>query len=81
MFENRFNKIRRELKSKLFDAILITDLDSIWYLTGIRIKPYERVFALYIETKNKQNTKLFLNKLFNAGETNLNKIIFTDNSN
>lgn len=79
LFENRFNKIRKEMKNKSIDALLITDPDSIWYLTGIRIEPYERLFALYLESKNEQNTKLFLNKLFNVGETNLNKIIFTDN--
>ena len=42
--------------------MIVCDPDSIWYLTGVDVAPYERLFALLLQ-KDKEPV-LFVNKLF-----------------
>lgn len=44
----------------------MSDPDSIWYLTGYDVFPFERLYAFYLR-KDGQH-KLFLNKLFPVPE-------------
>lgn len=76
LFEERIKKVRTEMEKKKFSGLLISDPQSIWYLTGIWNNPYERLYALYLEKDG--NIKLFVNRLFNVPENDLENIWYSD---
>lgn len=66
MNENRILQVLNYLQEKNITQAIVTDPVSIYYLTGIKISPAERFFALYLNT-NGQN-KIILNRLFQVPE-------------
>ncbi|SDW56674.1 Xaa-Pro dipeptidase [Lachnospiraceae bacterium KHCPX20] len=58
----RLQRVMNELEKHGLKQMIICDPDSIWYLTGIDVAPYERLFALLLQ-KDKQPV-LFVNQLF-----------------
>lgn len=54
----------------------MSDPDSIWYLTGYDVFPFERLYAFYLR-KDGQH-KLFLNKLFPVPEAPYEQVWFSD---
>ena len=58
------------------EQMLVSDPDSIWYLTGYDVFPFERLYAFYLR-KDGQH-KLFLNKLFPVPEAPYEQVWFSD---
>lgn len=46
--QSRYSKLQQSLASQGLDAALITSTDSIFYLTGFRYVPFERVFFMVV---------------------------------
>ena len=62
---NRIEKLRKEMKKSGLAALLLTQPMSIAYLTGVKVAPGERFFALYVDEKE---AALFVNVLFSVTE-------------
>lgn len=76
MFEKRIDRVIALMKENKLSQLLVTDPKSVWYLTGIDVEPYERLFALYIRAD--KTKKLFLNRLFCVPEIDAQKIWYDD---
>ncbi|HAH60740.1 MAG TPA: peptidase M24 family protein [Treponema sp.] len=76
VYENRIKRVCTAMKEKQLDALIISDPQSIWYLSGIRNEPYERMYVLYLEQNG--TGSLFVNKLFNIPHTGFREHWFTD---
>lgn len=76
MYQKRREKVIENLRKNELSQILISDPKSIWYLTGVDVEPYERLFAFYLRTDG--TCRLFLNALFHISDTDIEKTWFTD---
>lgn len=76
MFEERIDRVIALMKENKLSQLLVTDPKSVWYLTGIDVEPYERLFAFYIGADKVK--KLFLNRLFCVPEIDAEKIWYDD---
>ena len=56
--------------------MIVSDPQSIDYLTGVYVEPFERLFALYLSVDG--HHKFFLNKLYTVPKTTAEEIWFTD---
>ena len=63
LHESRLERVMSAMKDSRLTGLVISDPQSIWYLTGIFNEPYERLFVLYLSADG--NHVLFWNKLFN----------------
>ena len=79
MFEARIQKVRGEMEKRKFAGLIVSDPQSIWYLTGIWNNPYERLYVLYIEKSGVP--KIFANRLFNIPQNDLENIWYSDTDN
>lgn len=66
MKNERIARVLKALKAEGISQILITDPMSIFYLTDVYVQPYERFFALYLNTDGRK--VMFLNRLFTIPE-------------
>jgi len=64
------------MKTRNLDALIISDPQSIRYLSGIWNEPYERLYVLYLTQDG--TGRLFVNKLFNIPHTAYTEYWFTD---
>lgn len=62
MHENRLMRLRAQMQEQGLEQLLVTAPSSIFYLTGRRIEPGERMLALYVDTQG--NSRLYANRLF-----------------
>ena len=76
MYEERIRRVLEALEQMGLEQMIVSDPDSIWYLTGYYVEPFERLFALYLR-KDGQH-KLFLNKLFPVPECPYEQVWFSD---
>ena len=76
LHEERILKIRKKMEERNFDSLIISDPNSIWYLSGIWNEPYERMYVLYIEKTGR--IKFFVNRLFNIPENDFENIWYSD---
>jgi len=76
LYADRLGRVCGQLENKGLTQMIVSDPLSIWYLTGVRIEPYERLFALYIRTDGKH--VFFLNNLFVIPETDIGKVWMSD---
>lgn len=76
LFEERISKVRAEIAKRNLSGLIVSDPQSILYLTGIWNNPYERLYALFIAREGKAT--LFANRLFNIGETDLQIVWYSD---
>ncbi|MDO5417417.1 MAG: Xaa-Pro peptidase family protein [Lachnospiraceae bacterium] len=72
----RLNHLCQELTRDGLSQMIICDPLSIWYFTGVRVSPGERLYALYVNTNG--NHKLILNRLFTVPHTGLTEIWMSD---
>ena len=72
----RLNRVCEELQKMGLSQMIVSDPLSIWYLTGVWVQPYERLYALYVRTDGKHC--FFLNNLFVIPEVDLDKIWMSD---
>lgn len=62
MNRNRLDKVIRSMQREKLHQILVTATPSVYYLTGLWVEPFERLFALYLCDDG--TVKLFGNELF-----------------
>ncbi len=76
MYEKRVQHVLDALEQMGLDQMIVSDPDSIWYLTGYYVHPFERLFALYLRKDGKH--KFFLNKLFPVPQVDFEQVWFSD---
>lgn len=77
MNKERLQKVLKEMERQNLGQLIISDPISIFYLTGKRIDPGERMLALYLRAG--EEPKLFVNELFPVSEDpGLERIFFKD---
>ncbi|WP_411678380.1 M24 family metallopeptidase [Caproicibacter sp.] len=62
MNRKRLKKVIDQMQKEGLSQILVTATPSVYYLTGIWVEPFERMFALYL--RDDGTAKLFGNELF-----------------
>ena len=72
----RIERVLSNMHEKGLHQIMVTDPKSIWYLTGVDVEPYERLFAFYLNDAGCQ--VLFLNNLYTVPKTDFEEIWFSD---
>ncbi|MDV3427368.1 MAG: aminopeptidase P family N-terminal domain-containing protein, partial [Bacillota bacterium] len=78
MIQERLNKILKLMMDKKMPQMIVSDPNTIFYLTGRWFHTGERMIALYINING--NTKLFLNDLFPVNEDlGIEIVRFNDN--
>lgn len=65
MYNTRINNALAELEKAGFTQMVVWDPATIYYLTGERVAPFERTWALYL---SKDKKYLFANKLFHLSD-------------
>ena len=45
MYQERIKRVLDSMEEMGLDQMLVSDPDSIWYLTGYDVFPFERLFA------------------------------------
>ena len=76
MYEARIHRVLEALEQMGLEQMIVCDPDSIWYLTGYYVEPYERLLALYLQKNG--NHKLFLNRLFPVPQCPYEQVWFSD---
>ena len=76
MYQERIEKVLAAMAEMGLDQMLVSNPNSIWYLTGYYVFPYERMLALYLRRDG--NHALFLNRLFPEPEADCRQIWFSD---
>lgn len=76
LHKNRLARLAQVLEENNLTQMIISDPTSIWYFTGVSVKPGERLFALYVNTRGEN--KFFLNKLFAVPSTGLKEVWMSD---
>lgn len=74
--KNRLNLLCQALTNGGLTQMIISDPLSIWYFTGVRVEPGERLYGLYVNTNGEH--KMILNRLFTVPETGLKEVWMTD---
>ena len=74
--KNRIERVLDNMKAIGLSQMIVSDPKSIWYLTGVAVEPYERLFAFLIREDGKH--VFFLNHLFNVPKTEFEEVWFSD---
>lgn len=77
MDNNRIERLRTSIKKERLDALIVANPMSIFYLTGAKIHPFERMWLLLVRADGRD--VLFANKLFVFDETDVETLWHTDN--
>ncbi len=75
-YQARVQNVLEAMECQGLEQMIVSDPSSIWYLTGVDVEPFERLFALYLR-KNGGNI-LFLNKLFHVPQPPCETVWMTD---
>ncbi len=62
MYSQRIARVRQQMATAGLEQIIVSAPAAIFYLTGIWVEPHERLWALYLDLKNKAS--LFANDIF-----------------
>lgn len=76
MQNNRIARVLQAMQAQGLTQMIVSDSQSIDYLTGVYVEPFERLFALYLRADGRHI--FFLNKLFTVPETPIERVWFTD---
>ena len=76
MYEKRIARVMAGLEKMGLEQMIVSDPNSIWYLTGYYVHPFERLFALYLRKDGRH--VFFLNKLFPVPEVDFEQVWFSD---
>lgn len=76
MEQERIQRVLQAMKQRGLSQMIVCDPESVDYLTGVYVAPFERLFALYLQADG--GHVFFLNKLFAVPETPIEKVWFTD---
>ena len=67
MEQKRIQRVLQAMKERGLSQMIVCDPESVDYLTGVYVAPFERLFALYLQADG--GHVFFLNKLFTVPET------------
>ena len=73
---SRIERVLTQMAKLGLTQMIVSDPKSIWYLTGVDVQPYERLFAFLIKADG--NHTLFLNRLFHVSNSGFRKVWFSD---
>ena len=73
---NRIERVIERMKAQGLCQLVVSDPKSIWYLTGVDVQPFERLFALRVSADGKHT--FFLNRLYNVADTGMEEVWFSD---
>ncbi len=76
MHQGRIEKVLKNMKAHGFKELIISAIDSIFYLTGHEIHPGERMMVLYLTDEG--DHKFFVGELFPMEDTQLSVSYFKD---
>lgn len=76
IYADRLARVCGELTRMNLTQMIVSDPMSIRYLTGIWVRPMERLYALYLRADGKHC--LFLNNLFVIPETDIDQLWMSD---
>lgn len=76
MEKNRMERVLEAMKIQGLNQMIVSDPQSIWYLTGVDVAPYERLFALLLRADGEH--VLFLNNLFHVEKTSFTEVWYSD---
>lgn len=76
MYTDRISRVCDRLSEMGLTQMIVSDPLSIWYLTGVMLEPYERLYVLYLRTDGAH--KFFLNNLFVIPDVDIDKIWMSD---
>lgn len=76
MYKKRIEATLERMGGLGVEQMMVSDPQSIWYLTGVMVHPMERIYALYLNANG--GHKLILNRLFVIGDTDLDKLWLSD---
>lgn len=62
IYEQRIRRVLDALALQGLEQMIVSDPDSIWYLTGLDVDPGERLYGLYLNANG--GHKLLMNRLF-----------------
>ena len=48
MYQERLSRVLAAMERMGLEQMLVSDPDSIWYLTGYDVFPFERLYAFYL---------------------------------
>ena len=71
----RINKAAQKMRDNSVDYLVISDLTSIYYLTGIKVHTGERMFTLVLSKEG--GAKFYIHQMF-ALDTQIETVYFTD---
>ena len=74
--ESRIRRVLEKMKDMGLEQMMVSDPKSIWYLTGVDVEPYERLFAFLVKADGKH--VFFLNRLYNVADTGFEECWFSD---
>lgn len=72
----RMERVRAEMQAHGLAQLIVSDPNTIFYLTGLRLDPGERMYALLLSADG--SARLFLNRLFGRPEIGLPVVGFDD---
>lgn len=75
IYISRLERVRKAMDDSMLERILVTEPESIRYLTGITVWPGERLLALLVTG---DSIRLFLNRLFHVPETDIPCVWYSD---
>ena len=73
---NRIDRVMEHMVANGLTQMIVSDPKSIWYLTGVDVEPYERLFAFLIRRDG--HHAFFLNRLYNVSDTGFEEVWFSD---
>ena len=74
--KNRIARVLENMKAQGLTQMIVSDPKSIWYLTGVDVEPYERLFAFLLK-ENGQHV-FFFNNLYTVPKTEFEEVWFGD---
>ena len=72
----RLDRVIRQMESMGLTQLLVTDPDSVWYLTGYDNEPLERMMVFCVRQDGRHT--FFLNRLFPAPDAPWEQVWFSD---
>lgn len=76
MHNGRLEKVFQNMKTYGFNELIVSSIDSIFYLTGHEIHPGERMMVLYLNQEG--NHQFFVGELFPLDDSTMNITYFKD---
>lgn len=76
MEQKRIDRVLQAMKEQSLTQLIVSDPQSIWYLTGVDVAPFERLFVLLLRTDGRH--VLFLNNLFHVKQSAFEEVWFDD---